>query len=255
MPPLLLAGVLLLFVPALDPKPLVRPIDRWTGVVLASGAAYGLWGFFLGPRRRGWALWAPWALGILVLLALYWSVTARVVLFLLPPLVFGMAEIIEEGWEAQGLERFYRASLAATAALSLSLAVVDCRYAQAQKEMASQVARRYGASGSKIWCASHWGLQYYLERGGAEELDLDRGGWEMVRPGQVVVLSRANSNVLRPRKPLLSNVTRLSLESRIPLRLISAWTGEGGFYSNVSGFLPYSLSLEPLDEFTIVEAL
>jgi hypothetical protein len=34
---------------------------------------------------------------------------------------------------------------------------------------------------------------------------------------------------------------------------MSHWTGEGGFYTNAYGFLPYSLSREPLEEFTVVE--
>jgi hypothetical protein len=74
-----------------------------------------------------------------------------------------------------------------------------------------------------------------------------------MRPGDVAVLSRVNSNYQPMREKRLADVKEWRVGTPIPLRLISGWTGEGGFYSNVAGFLPYSLSAEPLEEFRVVE--
>ncbi len=245
----------ILFLPALDIAHLVRGIDRLTGILLAFGALVGFWGLFAGVQReRGWALWAPWVAAVLFVQAfLYWSVLARLLMFLTPPLVFWMAEVLEQRWPAAVRRHFYAVSLVLVAALSAALAKVDAHYARAQKELAAEVAQRY--AGRRLWCAGHWGLQYYLEQAGARELDWTRGGWDEVKPGDVVVVPWANSNVLRPQKKILANVGRLTIKEALPLRLLSAFGGEAGFYSNITGFLPFGLSREPLDEFEIIEVL
>ncbi|MEK7858711.1 MAG: glycosyltransferase family 39 protein [Elusimicrobiota bacterium] len=246
---------LLLFAPGLDLAPLVRPLDRATGLLLSAGALFGLYGLFSrAGRARGGVLWAYWAVGVLLLLLfLYWSILARLVVFMIPPLVFSAAEALEAEWPAARLRRLYGVSLGLTLVLSLALAWVDLRYADAQRSMAAQVAREYAGSGRKVWFDGHWGLQYYLERAGAEQLDGSRGGWELVKPGDVVIVPRVNSNLLSAKKKVLADVGSVEVGSRVPLRLISGWAGEGGFYSNTTGFLPYSLSGEPLEEFSVVE--
>ncbi|MCM2304732.1 MAG: hypothetical protein NDJ72_08520, partial [Elusimicrobia bacterium] len=58
-----------------------------------------------------------------------------------------------------------------------------------------------------------------------------------------------------PARPRRVNAERRLVSCRVPLRLISGFGGEGGFYSNIGGFLPFSPSAEPVEEFTVVEAL
>ncbi|MBI3552308.1 MAG: glycosyltransferase family 39 protein [Elusimicrobia bacterium] len=247
--------VVILFLPSLDIAPLVRPIDRATGLLLSFGALTGFWGLFVDARRqKGWPLWAPWILCVLVVQAfLYWSVLARLILFLLPALILAMAEALEQRWSSSKLERLYVPTFAFVLALTAGLAWVDGRYAEAQRGVAAEVSGRH--PGRRLWCAGHWGLQYYMEDAGARELDWTRGGWDEVRRGDVVVVPRVNSNVLRPERKLLANVERVTVEEPLPLRLISAFGGEAGFYSSATGFLPFSLSREPLEEFEIVEPL
>jgi 4-amino-4-deoxy-L-arabinose transferase-like glycosyltransferase len=252
---LLLTAVVLLFSPVLDLAPVVRSADRALGATLACGAAWGFWQLFAGPRRRGWSLWAPWILGALLLVSLYWSVMARQVLFMIPPLVFASAEALEARLSEGRLRALYLVSLVCVAALSLTLARVDYRYAAMQKVMAGFAAAERPSPGRRVWCAGHWGLQYYMEREGASELDLAQGGWDAARPGDVVVVPSLNSNVLRPRRPVLADTRLVTLSYPVPLRLISGRVGEGGFYSNVSGFLPYSICSAPLDEFELVTIL
>jgi len=248
------AGTALLFCPWLDLAPIVRPTDRLTGFLLALGTMLSLWTLGRGPHRPGAALWMPWIAAVAVLQAAYWSVLARFVVFLLPPLLFALWERLEAE-RPESLELLGRAGTAAALVLALGVAAVDLRYARAQKSMASETAERYLSKGRRVFCAAHWGLQEYLVAAGAREIDLRRGGWDEAKPGDVVVVTKINSNVVKPRGRRPANVYTMRLESLIPLRHMSGWTGEGAYYSSVMGFLPWSLSLEPVEEFSIVELL
>lgn len=243
----------LLFFPALDLAPVVRPVDRLTGAVLAFGA---LWGFYAlwrrYPRRSGFVLWTSWSCAALAGVWCYWCVTSRMVLYALPPLILAAAEALETGRPDQTRRRLQLATVGALLAFGLCLELVDERYADAQRDFAARIALEY--PGRRVWCASVGGLKHYLEAGGAITIDKSRGGWAQVRPGDVVVLSKI-TNALGPDRRILANVRAQRVDSAIPLRLLSLWTGEGGFYADVWGFLPFSLSREPLDEFTVVEAL
>lgn len=249
------AAALALFLPFLDLAPLVRPVDRFTGWLFAAGGLSGLWVLSRDGRSdEGWALWTPWVWAVLLLQAcLYWSVMARQMMFLLPPMVFGLAARMERERAPAQSRRILSVSLAGTLGLSLCLSIVDYQYASAQKSLALEVRRDYLDSGRRVWHAAHWGLQHYLKAAGAMQIDWARGGWDAVRPGEAAVVSRVNSNARPMLSPRLADVKEWRVGTPIPLRLMSGWSGEGGFYSNVAGFLPYSLSAEPLDEFRIVE--
>ncbi len=171
------------------------------------------------------------------------------------PLVFSLAEALEARWPVSRVWRLQAVSLAGVAALSFALSYVDFQYAGAQKAVARQAAAGCAAKGRRLWCSAHWGLQHYVEEAGGVELDWSNGGWDLVRPGDVVIVPRVNSNIMRPKRGFVANVHEARLGCPIPLRLISGWSGEGGFYSNTFGFLPYSLSAEPLEEFRFVEVL
>ena len=238
----------LLFGPWFDLAPLVRPVDRLTGFLLAWGTCVTAWTLLSGPRTRGTALWVPWIAAVAVLQWAYWAIVARFVVFLVPPLVFWLWERLEAERPSE-LAPLGRAGFGAALAFTLALGAVDWTYAAAQKSAAARTLAR----GRPVWCASHWGLQEYLVAGGARQLDWTAGGWDEVRPGDSVVLARANSNPLKPERPVLADVSVLRVDSPIPLRLISGWTGEGGFYSSMTGFLPWSLSAEPVDEITTVD--
>jgi hypothetical protein len=176
------------------------------------------------------------------------------ILLMLPPLVFLMAEILERDWDCARLRRLYLGSLAGVLAVSLPLAWVDFRYAAAQREFSRMASEKYLAKGRRVFFTGYMGLQYYLEEAGGRGLDWVGGGWDQIRAGDVVAVLKINSTQSRPKR-LLANEYSFRVDCPIPLRLMSGSSGEGGFYSNLTGFLPYSLSWEPLEEFSMVEAL
>jgi len=248
---LAIAAAILLFSPYFDSAP-VRALDRICGAWFAAGALAALFTAGMATRARGRDLWLPWLLASAAVAAVYWSVMARMVLFAVPPLILGLGAALESRPEES--RRPGPAVAAALAAcLSLALGWVDFRYAGAQKDLAAELVAGPLAEGRVVWCAAKLGLKHYLLRGGARALDSE-ADWEKVRPGELVVFAKTNTN-FRPSRPLRVNVERREISCLVPLRLISAFGGEGGFYSNISGFLPFSPETAPLEEFTVVEAL
>ena len=130
---------------------------------------------------------------------------------------------------------------------------MDLRYAGAQKDLAAELAAGPIAHGKTVWCGAMLGLRHYLLRAGARPLT-GEADWERVRPGDLVVFAKTTTS-FHPSRPMRASVERRVIECKIPLRLISGFGGEGGFYSNISGFLPFSLGAEPVEEFTVVEPL
>jgi hypothetical protein len=250
------AAAAILFLPWFDADS-VRFVDRLTGFVFACGALLVL---REAARRRaggdGRIIWQPWivAAGVLQLFV-YWSVVARYILFLVPPLTFAAARGLEVRLSDRRRRRVYRFSLASAAAVSLALSYVDFSYADAQRYAASAVSAAARAPGARLWFTGHWGLQEYMERAGALALDRGRGGWSEVAAGDRVLVPTVNALTIRPDVGVHARTSSAAVDCGVPLRLISGWGGEGGFYSSASGFLPYSLSLEPIDRFAFVEKL
>ncbi|HAH06254.1 MAG TPA: hypothetical protein DCM05_06955 [Elusimicrobia bacterium] len=239
------AAALALVLPWLDTEP-VGAADRAAGWLFAWGALASLAG--------SGAFWLSWSAAVALLQGfVYWSVVARFMSFMAPPMVFAAAAALEARLEERPLRRLYGGALALTLALSFSLAAVDARSAGAARELASEVRSEYVEKGRRVWFAGHWGLQHYLELAGARALDRSRGGWDEVRPGDVVVAPYLNGDMAKPSKSVLADVRSIRVTHPLPLRLMSGWTGQAGFYSNLWGFLPYALSTEPVEEYTIVE--
>ena len=226
----------------------VLPADRLAGILMGGSATIVILALASGPRTRGRALWLSWIGAVVCLQFVYWSVVARFILFLLPPLAFWAGERLEK-------ERLWIGATIFTVLLSVVCATVDWRHAESSRALAAEVVAPAVASGRRVWCAGHWGLQEYMISAGARMLDSDRGGWDEVRPGDMVVVPGANTNVLRPTAPLQADKTTYAVPFALPVRLISGWRGEGGFYSSAMGFLPWSPSTEPVEVFTVVSPL
>ena len=230
----------------------VRPLDRAAGFLFAWGAVVAAWSVMTFPRGRPASPWTSWCLAAASLQLVYWAIVARFVAFLLPPLVYGLWEILESQRPGE-LERLGRRAFGGALALTLALGVVDWTYASGQKDAAAAAVELERPRGGTVWYSGHWGLQEYLSADGARQLDADRGGWDEARSGDLVVASDFNTNRIRPARPRLSDVVRFSVLSPIPLRLLGGWRGEAGFYTSGMGFLPWTFSRAPVDEFALIE--
>ncbi len=261
-----LAAAVLLFLPALDSRA-VSWADRGLGIFLAGSALVCLRRVCGSKSRGDGNFWLSWLFSVIAIqLFAYWSVATRFTLFMAPPVVFLGAAQLEESKRAP---QVFGMAMAIAMALTAGLALVDKRYSSAQREVANLVSRRYAAPGRKIWFTGHWGFQYYMERIGAHGIDWARGDFWNMRSGDVFVSPTVNTNLIRslgtvtpglhalpiePGQPArLAEFSMLRVSEPIPLRLIG-WGGrQAGFYSDVSGFLPFAIGREPLDEFVVAQ--
>lgn len=249
-----LTAAIVLFGPWLDLVPGVRFTDRILGIGFSTAAICAFMQIVsLKERGRGWSLWAAWTATAGFMALSYWTIAARVVFFVIPPLILASAEILERISDRESLGRIQVTTLCGTLALSFCLGIVDMQYAGAQRDLAKTIAEQDITRGKRVYCAARGGLRHYLLAAGAVDFD-GRKDWDKVRPGDVIVSAKINAILPPPPKPILADVSKFQVDSPIPLRLTSAWGGEAGFYSNISGFLPYSLSQEPLEEFTLITA-
>lgn len=241
-----------LYAPWLDAGPSVRPVDRLAGFVFAWGACAAAWSLARGARGPGRTLWAPWAASVAALQLVYWAVMARFVVFLLPPLLFAAWERLEA--DPVAARRLGRAGFSGALFLGAAAAFVDRSYASAQRLAVKEAFARVRPGGT-VWFGGHWGLQEYMLAAGARQLDAERGGWDAVKPGDLVVDTWVNTNRLKPARPRLANAVRLEVPCAVPLRLLGDGSDEAGFYSSGMGFLPWSFSTAPVDVVTFVEPL
>jgi hypothetical protein len=253
----LIGAMLILYSPLFDYGRPVRPFDRVLGAALAAGALWGLWNLFKARQSRAWSLWTAWILGGSVVMLGLWMMSARMILFLLPPLIFASAEALELRWESSRLSRFYALSLALALMVSVPLALVDYHYASVQRDVAQLVKTDYSRPGRRLWVTGSWGFQYYMEEIGARDIDVAQGSWSQVRPGDAAVVSWVNSGAEPAPRSLRAKYAVLAIEDPIPLRLFGRRDLgiQAGFYSSGWGFLPYTLSRLPLDRFLIIEVL
>jgi hypothetical protein len=253
-----LLAAALVFAPFLDlPGRAVEPLDRLLGVLFAFGTLATLVKL-LEPRSRrlpGARLWLPWIFGGMAISWFNYFISARSILLFLPAVILACAERLQEERERRSLDLFYGSCFAVSLVLSLLLARVDVDYADAQRAVSRMTAAESAAPGRKVWFTGHWGLQYYMERAGASALDAGAGGWSAVRPGDVAVIPLNNTMQLLPPPDLRFKLREIRIGEPIPLRLIDVGRRQAGFYASPFGFLPYAVSLEPLDVFTFVEVL
>ncbi len=238
-------------------------LDRISGALWALG---GLWCLLavLSPSRApaaSWRLFAPWVLAVVILeLCFYWSVIARIIAFATPAAVFALASILEKSApdRPQRLRALYRSTLAATLLITLSSGYVDYRYASSARDIVRLVAMRWLKPGHRLWVSGHWGLQYYAEEEGGAVLDYKAPPEAQPRRGDVIIMPWINSWSAQTAERFLISRLRLRAHvfmarSGIPVRLLSGWEGQAGFYSNSFGFLPYTLSREPIERYVVAK--
>ncbi len=251
---LCLISALILFLPFFDaPNHLISHFQRATGIVFSYLALISFGELFRARNEKGGALWTSWFFAASLLqIALYWSIAARIFIFILPPLIFGIAEKMESELEAKTFHWVMAASFLLTLSLSLTLRQVDFAYADSQKKFAQWVKVHDPSNGEKIWFTGHWGFQYYMEKSGARQENWPRFN---MKAGDIFITPEVNTNLIFP-FPLageMKQLNEITIQNPIPLRLMGSSNipNQAGFYSSVFGFLPYALSSSPVDRFLL----
>lgn len=182
-----------------------------------------------------------WVLGQFVFVVfLNWTISARNMLPLVPPVCIFVAAALErrpkkavEGNVAPQKGVCF-ASLVLSGCLAFSLAWCDYRWANACRTAAFALIQNQDRLPQNVWFAGHWGFQYYMEQGRFRPLD---HASSVVSMGDVLILPR---KMLQRPLPVeyFTKVQELTLPGCGILSLQHE-KGLAGFYSTVFGPLPY----------------
>jgi 4-amino-4-deoxy-L-arabinose transferase-like glycosyltransferase len=182
-----------------------------------------------------------------------WSVNARALLPMLPPLAILAARRLDLRGQAawSGRRRWICAGLvAAGAALSLTLTVADYK----QANIARAAARKFIEDDKKYpyqyYFEDHWGFQYYMEEGGIPYLDTSR--------------LQLHDRIVAPLWGSVDPSYNPALARRVPsvelkqygLKWVTTMHPSlcAGFYAHTRGPLPFAFGPVPPEEYAVFQA-
>lgn len=226
---------------------------------LVAGVALLLLGLGEVARRRDTdsLFLVAWLLGTFVFAAVVnWTANGRSVLPLVPPAAILLARRVGDRARGGGAGRAVppvlrlAPALALAAVISLAVAAADQRVAEAGRSGARAALAR--SEGRTLWFQGHWGLQWYLEEGGARPIDFERSP---IRPGDRIAMPSYNTNL----RPLPAESTRLvevvPLAPPAWLTTIHEAVGAGFYAAIATGPLPFGAGEVPAEEIAVYEAV
>ena len=200
------------------------------------------------PREpRAWLL-ALWIAGTFAFAAFgNWTVNGRSLLPLLP----AVGILVARRWEFVGAKspRALQISLLASALFALLVAQSDFQLAVAGRRCAEQVCAKYANGKATVWFEGHWGFQYYMEKLGARAVDYKNF---TPPPGDILVMPLHNTYISEPPPEIVARRDALSVPSPCGLTTWHAAVG-AGFYSSVTGPLPFAFGNVPAESLYIYE--
>jgi hypothetical protein len=156
----------------------IRLMIRWLRVIWNTGCIFQAQTASTGGQREplpqeatdGFFLGA-WFLGVVTFCGVFYMTgSARYLLPATPPLVLILLRQMERDFGVKTLHRIAGATMALGFLLSIALAVADYQFARIYRDFASRVNREFASRGGGMWFTGEWGLRYYLEQIGGEEL-------------------------------------------------------------------------------------
>jgi hypothetical protein len=111
---------------------------------------------------------------------------------------------------------------------------------------AQQLAAEPKTSENHFWFQGHCGLQYYLQKIGAQPVDFNL---TILSPGDIMVLPSNNSNLISPAADDVQILATLEFETFPGLSTVHAATG-AGFYG-AGGLLPFVFGPVPVEKYFI----
>jgi hypothetical protein len=216
----------------------------------------------LFPKSEVSLLLVLWILdGLLFATVLNWTINGRSMLPIVPAAAILLVRRLEAaGFLAGGAPPGRRHAwllvpLGLSAALAWSLTLADFQMTGVFKTAALDTIKKYHAASAnrQLWFEGHGTIQYYLEQGGGQPLDITRS---VLQPGDLVVVPWMASPfvVLPPGSAALVESLVYLTDIRATL---SSGTSEGvaGFYSALTGPVPFAFGDAPcpVQGFSIVQ--
>jgi len=174
-----------------------------------------------------------------------WTVNGRTIL----PMVPAVAILLARRWENLGRPgpTAVKLALAVSGAFAFMVAQADFELALAARQCAENVIAKYGQGGGTVWFEGHWGFQYYMEKAGARPVDYNN-----FTPASSDILILPLHNTYTSEPPANTVTSREVLS--VPVSAgATTWQPElgAGFYSSVSGPLPFGFGRVPAESLYI----
>lgn len=217
-----------------------------------------------------------WLLGlwfggtVLFFAVLNWTVAARNVLPLIPPLCVlaspaarsratdteddpaGEPDEVKGEPAGAAAPRAYPVAACLGLAFALWGTYAEVRWANSVRSAANTIMNKYGGQDRPIYFLGHWGFQYYMEQRGAQAVAItERLKWDPL-PRAVLVIPRNNANVYW--KPFRHWDALEVLQRTVHRALyLVAFEHGAGFYSHQMGAMPMLLVNGVADRYTIAQ--
>ena len=206
-------------------------------------------------NRKGWAdpvFLLVWFLGVILVQMVFMIpyVAVRHLLLLFPPVILLFIREAEALWPMRPRLRgaFVYITLGLTMLMGLSAAYADYRMAGTYREVAGQMKEKYGDSPNKVWSLGEFDFRYYMGQEGFEYLGVN----SVAKSGDIVISSYVcSTGIVAPLPEGYYRVlSREEPSSGYPVRSMNPWAA-AGFYGNLMGPLPFSISDAKLDEIDV----
>jgi hypothetical protein len=172
-----------------------------------------------------------WIGGVFVFAArLNWSINARSILPLVPPVCILIARSMENRPNQSIRPYVFAAVIAGT--VTLMTMIADDQFALANRFAASQLMKN--RTGERVWFTGHWGFQYFMQQQGALPLDDQH---PVCRSGDLLVVPLNNYGA-PPKGLRLKAVESLAVPASSFLSLITGPMG-ADFYFSPGDRLPF----------------
>lgn len=140
-------------------------------------------------------------------------------------------------------------ALAACGALALATVWSDRVWSNGVRAAAAELVARHGGRGA-LWFHGHWGLQLYLERGGAKPVDWRR---DVIQPGDRLIVASNNAEAHVPSPSVAELVDELRVAEPRWIHTQSKGIGASFNASNL-GSLPLWIGPAPPDRYRVFRA-
>jgi len=236
-----------------DSEPFGAGVGVHLGVMVAAGSLVSL--LVIQRLREAWGadsvLLVLWVLGALVFTErVNHLINARALLPLLPAAAILVAQRLPDAERIQTWAPIVPAAL-----LTLWVCAGDYATASRARESADRAAALASAEGAAMYHTGLWGLPYYLEEHGfsyfpVEVSEEDGSATVLMNPGELIaVTSEGRENWRTPPREIVE-ATLFSYPNCVFAATYHP-VSEAGFYSHLTGLVPYWLGPTPAEEYGV----
>lgn len=179
---------------------------------------------------------------------LNWTVSARSFLPAVPAATILLVRRLKAARENSN-DQYLWLPLMPAAGITLVLLAANYQLANSTRTAATKITAEYKTTDHNLWIEGHGGFQYYMEKLGCRQVDVEKS---LLLPGDIVVASwLGGSTVTLPLGSVgvVENILQ-PIQSWVNLQG-SSTHGSAGFYTSDWGPVPFVFEKNPLQEYFI----